>query len=72
MNRSTFLQTAARSLTLVVLAGFALLQNSKRRRLAQDPACIKLITCFDCSQLNQCPKLKTAYASVRPPKLSPP
>jgi hypothetical protein len=65
MNRRGFFVTAARSGALLALATFAAWQESKRRRLANDPNCIKVSVCSDCLEFGRCtkPKAQSAFAS---------
>ena len=62
LSRRRFFTTAARSGALLVLTTFAGWQEIKRRRLANDPNCIKLMTCADCIEFNRCLKPKAQGA----------
>ena len=62
VNRRGFLVAWARSAALVVLAAFAWWQDAKRRRLANDPDCIKLSACTDCLEFGRCTKPKAQAA----------
>jgi hypothetical protein len=64
-NRRGFFITVARSAALLALAALAVLQESKRRRLANDPNCIKLFSCSDCVEFGRCsrPKAQSARQS---------
>ncbi|HIG28887.1 MAG TPA: hypothetical protein EYQ50_14270 [Verrucomicrobiales bacterium] len=60
-SRRQFFSTSLRYLTL---GGFSILvagQEMKRRRLANDPNCIRLYTCKDCVEFNGC-KLEKSVA----------
>ena len=61
-NRRGFFISAARSAALLALAVFAAWQETKRRRLAADPNCIKLLSCSDCVEFGRCPKPKAQSA----------
>ena len=62
MNRRGFCVTAARSGLLLAFAAFAAWQETKRRRFATDPNCIKLSVCTDCLEFGRCPKPKAQFA----------
>lgn len=53
-NRRRFLHAGVRFLTLGAFAVFAAAQEFKRRRLTNDPDCIKLYTCNDCVEFSRC------------------
>jgi hypothetical protein len=61
-NRRAFFITSARSAALLALATFAAWQETKRRRLANDPNCIKLSVCSDCVEFGRCAKPKAQSA----------
>ena len=61
-NRREFFITSARSAALLVLATFAAWQETKRRRLANDPNCVKLLSCSDCMEFGRCMKPKARSA----------
>ena len=61
-NRRRFFITAARSAALLALAALAAGQETKRRRLANDPSCIKLSVCSDCVEFGRCTKPKARAA----------
>lgn len=58
VTRRGFFITAARSGVLLVLAAFATGQEIKRRRLVNDPNCVKLSVCSDCMEFGRCTKPK--------------
>lgn len=62
VNRRGFLITEARWAALLGLAAFAAWEEAKRRRLANDPNCIKLSVCSECVEFGRCtkPKARTA------------
>ena len=62
VNRRGFFITAARSAALLGLAAFAGWQETKRRRLANDPNCIKLTVCSECVEFGRCAKPKAEFA----------
>ena len=62
MSRRHFFVSAARSGVLLALATFAAWQESKRRRLANDPNCIKLSVCYECMEFDRCSKPKAQSA----------
>jgi hypothetical protein len=57
-GRREFLMSAVRSLALFAFAAFAAGQEIKRRRLANDPECIRLYSCPDCVEFGRCEKPK--------------
>lgn len=61
-TRREFLTAAGRSVALVVLAVFAGWQEVKRRRLVNDPRCVKLKVCSDCLEFGRCAKPKAEEA----------
>jgi hypothetical protein len=62
VNRRGFFVTAARSVALLSLSAFAVWQESKRRRLANDSNCLKLAVCSDCVEFGRCSKPKAESA----------
>ena len=58
LNRRGFFVSAARSAALLALAALAAWQETKRRRLATDPNCVKLPGCSDCVEFGRCTKPK--------------
>jgi len=60
--RRAFFLTAARSAALLAMTLFAAWQETKRRRLANDPNCIRLAACSDCFEFRRCPKPKAQSA----------
>ena len=61
-TRRGFFAAVARSLGFASLGGFAVAQEIKRRRLVNDPQCIKLLTCSDCAEFRGCTKPKAVAA----------
>lgn len=61
-TRRRFFVAAARSAALLVMAAFATWQETKRRRLASDPNCVKLSVCSDCREFGRCTKPKAQFA----------
>lgn len=61
-TRRGFFVTAARSGALLALAAFAVWQETKRRRLANDPDCIKLSVCSECVEFGRCIMPKATVA----------
>lgn len=49
--RRQFFAIGMRTLIIGGIGSFALTQEAKRRRLANDPNCIRLDTCTDCVEL---------------------
>lgn len=49
--RRQFFAIGMRTLIIGGIGAFALTQEAKRRRLANDPNCIRLDTCTDCIEL---------------------
>ena len=47
---------------MLALAAFAGWQEVKRRRLANDPNCLKLTVCSDCVEFGRCTKPKAQNA----------
>ena len=62
VNRRGFFTAAARAAALLALAAFAGGQEIKRRRLANDPNCLKLTTCSECTEFGRCTKPKAQDA----------
>jgi len=65
VNRRGFFTTAARSAALLALGAFAGWEEIKRRRLTNDPTCIKLTTCSECAEFVRCtqPKAQSARSN---------
>lgn len=61
-NRREWFLTLARSTALFTLAAFAMWEEVKRRRLANDPNCVKLSTCSNCVEFRRCTKPKAELA----------
>lgn len=55
-DRRSFLATGVRCLVIGGFAAFVLAQENKRRRLALDPACLRLDSCADCIEFGGCGK----------------
>ena len=53
-NRRQFLASSVRYLSLGGLSVFVVAQELKRKRLLNDPNCIKLFTCQDCVEFSGC------------------
>ncbi len=51
-SRRQFFSAGVRCLGFGGVAAFAVLQERKRRRLADDPNCIRLNTCADCVEFS--------------------
>ncbi len=62
VNRRGFLIAEARWAALLGLAAFAAWEETKRRRLANDPNCIKLSACSECVEFGRCAKPKSQTA----------
>jgi len=62
LNRRRFLKTGTRYAMLASLGGLAVAGEAKRRRLENDPNCIRLWTCADCAEFGGCTKPKAATA----------
>ena len=50
-GRRDFFAIGMRTVIIGGIGGYALSQEAKRRRLANDPNCIRLNTCQDCVEL---------------------
>lgn len=61
-DRRGFLVAGARGMALIALSALVLFQEAKRRRLANDPDCIRISPCSDCAQLGHCTKPKAKDA----------
>jgi hypothetical protein len=74
VTRRGFFVSAARSGALLALATLAAWQETKRRRLANDPNCLKLSVCSECVEFGRCTKPKAQSArhdsSDLPPRRS--
>jgi len=64
LNRRGFFVSAARSGMLLALATFAAWQETKRRRLLNDPNCLKLSVCSECVEFGRCTKPKAQAARL--------
>lgn len=53
-SRRAFLNMAARVTAFGVMGGYVVDQTIKRKRLENDPNCIKLHTCLDCIEFGGC------------------
>lgn len=58
LDRRRFLKSGARYALLTGLGGLVVVAETKRRRLADDPNCIRLWTCQDCAEFGGCTKTK--------------
>lgn len=58
LDRRDFLRSGTRYVLLAGLGGLVVAGESKRRRLANDPDCIRLWTCADCARFGGCTKPK--------------
>jgi hypothetical protein len=58
LDRRQFLQAGTRYALLSALGGLAVAGELKRRRLADDPNCVRLWTCTDCVEFGSCAKPK--------------
>ncbi|MBN8461046.1 MAG: hypothetical protein J0M04_24720 [Verrucomicrobia bacterium] len=58
LDRRRFLQAGTRYVLLTALGGLAVVAEAKRRRLSNDPNCIRLWTCADCVEFGSCSKPK--------------
>jgi hypothetical protein len=67
-DRRGFLARIARSLGFASMGAFAVAQEMKRRRLANDPECLRFNPCRDCSEFTGCskPKAREARGSGNP------
>jgi|RhiMethySRZTD1v2_1073278.scaffolds.fasta_scaffold3001523_2 hypothetical protein len=66
INRRGFLVSGARTGGMLALATFAAWQETKRRRLANDPNCLKLSVCSECVEFGRCPKPRAQAARSKP------
>lgn len=57
-NRRQFLKSGVRYSMFAGLAGLVATEEIKRRRLADDPNCIRVWTCADCAEFGGCTKTK--------------
>lgn len=57
-SRRDFLTASGRSVALLTLAVLAGWQEIKRRRLANDPECVKVSVCSDCLEFGRCARPK--------------
>jgi len=61
-KRREFFAIGIRTVVIGGFGAFALSQESKRRRLANDPNCVRLDTCQDCIELSSgCTKDKADH-----------
>lgn len=58
LDRRQFLKAGTRYALLGGLGGLVVAGETKRRRLANDPNCIRLLTCADCMEFGGCAKPK--------------
>lgn len=66
-TRRKFLGASARFAVVGGIIAFVLAQEQKRRRLENDPACVRLNPCEECGKFQLCalPKAKDARSSQR-------
>lgn len=57
-DRRQFLHSTARYTLLLGLGGLAVAGEAKRRRLENDPNCIRTWSCADCIEFGRCAKPK--------------
>ena len=62
VNRRGFFIAAARSAAFLALTTFAAWEETKRRRLANDPNCLRLSACSECIEFGRCTKPKSQSA----------
>jgi hypothetical protein len=67
-SRRDFLASSGRSVALLALAVFAGWQEMKRRRLANDPECLKVSVCSDCLEFGRCDRPKATEARRGAPR----
>jgi hypothetical protein len=58
LDRRQFLKSGTRCALLAVLGGLAVASETKRRRLENDPDCVRTWTCTDCVEFGHCAKPK--------------
>jgi hypothetical protein len=58
LDRRRFLKSGTRYALLTGLGGLVVVAETKRRRLADDPNCIRLWTCADGAEFGGCTKTK--------------
>ena len=68
MDRRDFFVTAARSGALLAIVAFASWQETKRRRLATNPNCVRLSLCSDCLEFGRCTKPKAQSVRTSGPR----
>ena len=56
LDRRQFLQAGTRYVLLTALGGLAVAGEAKRRRLRNDPNCVRTWTCADCVEFGSCSK----------------
>lgn len=67
LSRRKFLKSGARYSMLAGLGGLLTTEELKRRRLANDPNCIRVWTCADCAEFGGCTKNKALdFRSAHP------
>ncbi len=59
LDRRQFLTSGTRYVLLAGLGGLVVAGETKRRRLANDPNCIRPWTCADCAEFGGCTKPKS-------------
>lgn len=68
LDRRQFLRAGTRYALLSALGGLAVAGELKRRRLADDPNCIRVWTCADCVEFGGCTKPKAQdFRQAQPP-----
>ena len=67
-SRRNFLRSSARLLMFGGVVAFAAAQEAKRRRLQNDPGCVRLNPCAECAKFQTCtlPKANAARSPQRP------
>jgi hypothetical protein len=58
LDRRQFLRSGTRYALLAGLGGLIVTGEAKRRRLGDDPNCIRVWTCADCVEFGGCTKSK--------------
>lgn len=61
-SRRNFLRSGARLLIIGGAISFAIDQEGKRRRLVDDPKCVRLNPCLECSKFQACTRVKAEAA----------
>jgi len=58
LDRRQFLKSGMRYALLTGLGGLAVVGEAKRRRLENEPNCVRVWTCADCVEFGVCAKIK--------------